>query len=79
MLKVEYVGGKYRQAFISFDEKDEKRFTRISFLMHIKGWEIEQCDMSGSCKVFDKDEYNQFMEDWKESKKEERYEDSSKS
>lgn len=73
MLAVRYEGsrsnkGGYRLAVVSFDEANEEKYQRISFLMHIKGWELEQIDFCGQCEVFDRDEYNEFVKDWKEAK-----------
>ena len=74
MLTVGYEGNRsnsrgYRLAVVSFDEASEEKYQRISFLMHIKGWELEQVDMCGQCEVLDRDEYNEFVADWKEAKK----------
>ena len=68
-MLVNYVGGKWRQAFISFYEDEEDWYTRTRTLLEAEGWEIETCDWTGSCQVFDKEEYDRFMEDWKRCKK----------
>lgn len=72
MLTVQYQGRselcKYRTATISFDEEDEVKFERIQFLMGIYGWNIDRVDWMGICEVYDRDEYKDFMKDWKDAK-----------
>lgn len=69
-LNVQYVGGRWRQAYISFTEDREEEFQEIRQIMETDyGWQIDQCDMCGQCCVYDRDEYETFMENWKECKK----------
>jgi hypothetical protein len=63
----------YRVAEISYSDEDEKTVNllcEISDLMSERGWKI---DIVGSgyacCEVDDRDDFNNFMEDWKDCKK----------
>lgn len=70
ILSVKYSGGRWRQAVISFEDDREDEFRQIAHIMEEKyGWEIEQCAECGLCEVSDRDEYSEFMGNWKECKK----------
>lgn len=68
---------KARLAEISFDwhtveECDEQLriLERIAQLMAIKGWDIEiTTGEYGYCKLSDREDYDLFMQDWKECKR----------
>lgn len=61
---------EYRLAEIEFDQKEFRKVERIANLMRIKGWEIQLVTEDyAQCEVEDRNEYRDFMRDWKESKK----------
>ncbi len=61
----------YRLAEISFDEDAEQTLMdRIEQVMNIKGWDLSQITNGyASCEVENKDEYNDFVRDYKQVKK----------
>lgn len=61
----------YRLAEISFNEDIEQAlFNRLAKIMEIKGWEITPvADGYASCKVEDREQYREFVEDYKAVKK----------
>lgn len=76
-MRVHYKGisseYNYRIAEIGYDDKEETLLAEVAELMMSYGWKI---DIVGSgyalCEVDDYDDYKEFMEDWKKSKKEAR-------
>lgn len=60
----------YRVAEIGFNDDETSVIERISKLMSIKGWNIEiVTDGYALCKVEDREEYTEFMKDWKAAKR----------
>ena len=60
----------YRTAEISFEDKELHTIERIATTMEIKGYSIDIItDCLAICKVENKEEYNEFMANWKECKK----------
>lgn len=62
---------EYRLAEIYFDEeKEQGLFERISRVMNIKGWNLEEISNGyASCLVESFEEYKAFVKDYKEVKK----------
>lgn len=76
MMRIKYTGQftvanghTYRLAEMFFDEVDEPIALRVINLLRIKGWDIDS-SIAGwaSCEVANRDEYKEFVQDWKESK-----------
>lgn len=64
-------GYHYRIAEIGYADAEEDRFFRIVDRMSEFGWEIDTGVFGwGGCKVADKEEFNEFMIDWKQAKRE---------
>lgn len=61
----------YRIAEINYDdEKEQRLMDRIEQVMRIKGYEIDQVTNGyAQCEVDSKDEYKDFVRDYKEVKK----------
>ena len=68
MLRVKYVGGKHRCAFVTFTEETEKKFEQIRKTLEKLGWRVDVCDYAGIIPVYDRENYEEFMEDWKYAK-----------
>ena len=74
-MVVNYYGyteeNKTRVAFISISEKDSENYiNEMINQMDIKGWNlIRDTQDSIICEVLDKEDYNDFMKDWKQCKK----------
>ena len=74
-MVVNYYGytqeNKTRVAFISLTEKDpESYINEMINQMDIKGWNlIRDTQDSIICEVLDREDYNDFMTDWKQCKK----------
>lgn len=73
-MRVNYKGMdseyNYRMAEISYTEKEENLMKRIEKVMNIHGWNLNIItDGYASCEVNDKDEYNDFVRDYKDVKK----------
>ena len=59
-----------RAVELGYDESEEKAFERVVSLMKIKGWNIETgVEGWGICMVECKEEAEDFMRDWKQSKR----------
>lgn len=73
-MRVNYKGMdseyNYRMAEISYTEKEENLMKRIEKVMNIHGWNLNIItDGYASCEVNDRDEYNEFVSDYKDVKK----------
>ena len=74
-MVVNYYGytenNKTRVAFVSITEKDtESYIEEMINQMDMKGWDlIRDTQDSMICEVLDKEDYNDFMADWKQCKK----------
>lgn len=76
-MRVNYKGMdrdyNYRVAEISWDDenqKEENAIHRIAYLMEVLGWSIEIVTNGYAlCEVDDKEDYTEFMWDWKDCKK----------
>ena len=73
-MRVNYKGidseYNYRMAEISYTEKEENLMKRIEKVMNIHGWNLNIItDGYASCEVNDRDEYNEFVSDYKDVKK----------
>jgi hypothetical protein len=75
-MKAYYMGKtddhKFRTVELEYDEyndTEEVLFNKVVKLMNIKGWDISTGVPGwGCCEVEDRDEFNEFMKDWKDSK-----------
>lgn len=68
----EGLGNESPMAYISYDEYSEKECQladKTFSILREKGWEL--CEEEGCCSinVWDRDEYKDFVEDYKEAKK----------
>lgn len=72
-MKCEYVGKSeehnYREAYITYDSKEEEKFNKIYEFLSGNGWKLACEDECASVIVYDKDEYDLFYADYKEGKK----------
>ena len=74
-MVVNYYGytqdNKIRVAFVSITEKDSDSYVNEMIeQMDMKGWNIERDTQDSMiCEVLDKEDYNDFMTDWKQCKK----------
>ena len=74
-MVVNYYGytenNKTRIAFVSITEKDSESYiNEMINQMDMKGWNlIRDTQDSMICEVLDKEDYKDFMEDWKQCKK----------
>ena len=60
----------YRLAEINFTEDEMEKVEYMEKEMRIRGWKIDiVTDGYAQCEVTDKEEYKDFMKDWKEVKK----------
>ena len=58
---------------LNYEDHERDLFFLTTDLMESRGWTIDTGVMNwGSCLVADREEFNAFMEDWKECKKEAR-------
>ena len=60
----------YRVAEINFDDKEYEKLNYIAKVIKIKGWYIDIVTNGyAQCKIDNKEEYKDFMKDWKKVKK----------
>lgn len=59
-----------RLAEISYNENESTLMDRMAKLLEVKGWKVDTgVEGWASVEVLDRDEYNQFVEDYKEAKR----------
>lgn len=73
-MKVNYKGmdKELNSRYVEIYYKDEEfeKVEKLIDLMTVKGWDINNGVMGfATCEIEDKEEYNYFMKDWKEVKK----------
>ena len=72
-MRVNYKGMdkdyKYRIAEINFEESESEKVKFMVAAMAERGYRIDIIDTWAACEVEDKDEYRDFMKDWKKVKK----------
>lgn len=73
-MRVKYYGSHpdcpYRHAWVSWRSEEEKEAEAICILMRKEyGWDYDMFDECALFMVWDREEYGQFMEDWKEAKR----------
>ena len=73
-MRVKYTGWHadcpYRHAWVSWrPEEDEIAEATVILMWREYGWNYDMFEEGALFQVFDKDEYEQFMEDWKEAKR----------
>lgn len=72
-MTINYVGGrqsKKRLAEFSYTDKEEARFYKIVDYLKGIGWEIDTGVVNwAAIEVFDKDEYEKVLADYKEAKR----------
>ena len=76
-MKIEYRGRNaeedrnYCEAYITYDEsKEQKKADRVFAIIAEKGWEVEEEDECASIRVFDREDYKELVEVYKQAKKE---------
>ena len=72
-MNCKYIGKteahNYREAYITYNTKEEKEFNKLFDILKDKGWNLE-CEEECACiKVFNKDEYEEFYLDYKKAKR----------
>lgn len=73
-MKIEYMGKneekKYREGFISYDEdKEQEKADKVFSILRDKGYEILEEQGTANIIVYDRDEYEILVADYKEAKK----------
>lgn len=73
-MKIEYVGKNeeknYREGFISYDEnKEREKADKVFSILREKGYEILEEQGTANIIVYDRDEYEILVSDYKEAKK----------
>lgn len=57
-------------AEIEYEDHEFKMADKVIDMMYEIGWDIQHdCLNHGQCRVEDRDEFREFMDDWKECKK----------
>lgn len=73
-MKIQYIGRSenrdYREAYISYAaEKEQAKFDKLYVILSNKGWTIECEDECATVQVHNKEEYLEFLHDYKEAKR----------
>lgn len=86
-MKIEYKGRNleenrnYREAWIEYDDtkkSEEEKADKIAKILEEKGWKVA-CEYGWiGIRVYDKEEYQEVVEDYKEAKKKIRQEQNNK-
>lgn len=71
-MKCEYIGKSrrhnYREAYITYDSKEEEKFNKMYDFLTDRGWKIECEEECANVVVDDKEQYDRFYSDYKQAK-----------
>lgn len=75
-MRITYLGKNededrnYREAYIYYDgKKEQEKADEIFDSLIEKGWKVEQEEECATIRVYDKSEYKELLEDYKEAKR----------